>query len=150
MTADGEAEDLAGQVDIGGGPGATREFRTTPRQLRNLLIAVVIAFGVAVAAGFIAFIAKSAGATNVAVIGGLGGLIFLYAYLAYASARTMFGPRGISGRNLGGRYEYRWADRQCRLPGVYLTRRYDVLGRPDDDRRRPHPRRRTSIRRDHG
>jgi hypothetical protein len=47
-------------------------------------------------------------APEFAIIGGLCGLIYLYAYLAYASARTVFGPWGISGRGLAGRYAYRW------------------------------------------
>ena len=49
----------------------TTEFRTTPAQLRHLLIAVVIACGVAVLAGFIAVSAHSARAAQVAAAGGL-------------------------------------------------------------------------------
>jgi hypothetical protein len=108
MTAGGEGEILTSQLEGAEVADGAGEFRTTPRQLRNLRIAVVIGIGVGVVAGCIAFIAKSAGATEVAVIGGITGLVFLYSYLAYASARTVFGPDGISGRSLGGRYEYRW------------------------------------------
>src|SRR5215472_747279 len=92
----------------GRGNDGIAEFRSTPRQLRNLLIAVVITFGVAVAAGFVAISAKSAGAANLAVIAGLCWLMFLYSYLAYVFAFTTFGPKEIRGRGLGGRYEYRW------------------------------------------
>lgn len=91
-----------------GGTDATTEFRITPPQRRHLLIAVVVALGAAVVAGFIASSAKSAGAAEVAAASGLCGLILLYSYLAYAVARTDFGPTGISGRNLTGPYAYRW------------------------------------------
>jgi hypothetical protein len=74
-----------------------------------LLIAVVIALGVGVVAGFIAIRAKSWGAAaNIAVTAGLCWPFFLYGYLAYAFAYTVFGARGIRGRSLAGRYEYRW------------------------------------------
>jgi hypothetical protein len=108
MTAEGAGESVAGPVDAGGTADGTTEFRNTPRQLRNLLIWVLIGLGVAVAAGSIAVITRSAGAAELAVTAGICGLIFLYAYLAYGFARTAFGPTGISGRNFGGRYEYRW------------------------------------------
>jgi hypothetical protein len=73
-----------------------------------LLIAVVIAFGVGVVTGFIAISAKSSGAAGIAGIAGLSCVFFLYSYLAYVFAYTVFGPQGIRGRGLAGRYEYRW------------------------------------------
>src|SRR5215472_8546402 len=122
----------------GRGNDGIAEFRSTPRQLRNLLIAVVITFGVAVAAGFVAISAKSAGAANLAVIAGLCWLMFLYSYLAYVFAFTTFGPKGIRGRGLGGRYEYRWeqvgnvARRAFASRGV--TRYTVILTTTDGDR----------------
>jgi hypothetical protein len=73
-----------------------------------MLIAVAVTFGIAVVAGFVAFSTKSGGAAEIAVTGGLCGLISLYMYVAYAFARTEFGLTGISGRSLAGKYEYRW------------------------------------------
>lgn len=108
MNADDKAINPASHTVPGGGTGQTTEFRCTPRQRRNLLIAVVLAFVVAVVGGVIAVGARRSGAAEIAVIGGLCGVIFLYAYLAYVLARTVSGPGGISGRGLAGRYEYRW------------------------------------------
>jgi hypothetical protein len=97
------------QLETDGGSDRTTQFRATPRQLRTLLIALVISFGVGVAAGLIADSARSWGlAANIASAAGLSWFFFLYSYLAYAFAYTAFGPQGILGRSLAGRYEYRW------------------------------------------
>jgi hypothetical protein len=108
MNAGNEATSLDEPHETGRGTDGIAEFRSTPRQLRNLLIAVIITFGVAVAAGFVAISAKSAGAANLAATAGLCWLLFFYCYLAYVFASTKFGPRGIRGRGIAGRYEYRW------------------------------------------
>lgn len=109
MDADGEANSPPRQLGADGGTDGTTEFRITPRQLRNLLIAAVIAFGVGAVAGLIATSARSWGAAaNIAAIAGLCWVLFLYSYLAYRFTYTVFGPREIRGRTLAGRYEYRW------------------------------------------
>src|SRR5215469_2463500 len=108
MNAENEATGHDGPRETECGIDGMVEFRSTPRQLRNLLIAVIITLGVAVGTGFVAISAKSAFAVNIAVIAGLCCPIFLYCYLAYAFVVTKFGPQGIRGRSLAGRYEYRW------------------------------------------
>ena len=109
MPAENKAKNPLSRLEADGGTDGTTEFRVTPRQLRNLLIAVVIAFGVGVAAGPIAISARSWGpVASIAAAAGLAWLIFLYSYFAYAFAYTVFGPQGIRGRSLVGQYEYRW------------------------------------------
>lgn len=108
MNADDNAINPASRTVPGGGTEETTEFRCTARQLQNLLMAVVIAFVVAVVAGVIAVGARRSSAAGIAVIGGLCEVVFLYAYVAYVLARTVSEPGGISVRGVAGRYEYRW------------------------------------------
>jgi hypothetical protein len=131
MHTEDKAENPASRLEAEGGTDETTEFRVTPRQLRNLLTAVVIAFGVGVVACFIAIGTKSWGAAaDIAGAAGLSWVLFLYLYLAYVSANTVFGPRGIRGRGLVGRYEYRWeqiGNVACRAYTSYGVTGYTVI-----------------------
>src|SRR5215472_14895011 len=87
-------------------------FRTTGRQLRNLLIGAVVVTALGAAAGVaVADHAGGGGGPLPSAIGlGIAALIYLYALVAYAVAHTECTPAGIRTRGLGGRRSCRWAD----------------------------------------
>lgn len=107
------------------------EFRVAPRQLRNMLVAAAVFFGVAVVLGGIAYGTGFATLAAIALSACFVALFYLHLYVASGYARTVCGPAGISVRGRIGRFarreEYRWEQ-----VANISRRRYAARGTTED------------------
>jgi hypothetical protein len=91
--------------------GFAAEFRATPGQLRNLLIAVGVLFAVGVVAGWACARTGSGGfPALIAAVGGFGAVILGGYYVVLARSRTVIDDRGIRWRQMAAWQECEWAE----------------------------------------